>query len=169
MKNLIITGFEKSTGKPVNRGLPEDTGPSEASFDESHDKSYSGYGTDTNSPYCIAPAAVIRSDSLTLELSNDILNFCFADSSRWCFMLDDAGIRRVVIACGFAQRNRWSVQDNWGTEPLRILSKRQLYFSSVTDAPTASRDFYGWGEVSFSSTSGWRQALCSSRGSAKKA
>ena len=83
-------------------------------------------------------------------------------------MLEDAaGIRRVVIACGYVDLRK-------GIDGLsmiigdRYLLKRELYSYSVADGPTASRDFYGWETVFFSSTNGWRQVPCPGREPAKR-
>lgn len=37
-------------------------------------------------------------------------------------------------------------------DTIRILLKKEHYSSFVADAPTASKDFYGWKTVSFNST-----------------
>ena len=64
-------------------------------------------------------------------------------------MLEDAaGIRRVVIACGYVDLRKgidglsMIIGDRYHQNPL----KRELYSYSVADDPTASRDFCGWGD-----------------------
>ena len=86
-------------------------------------------------------------------------------------MLEDAaGIRRVVIACGYVDLRKgidglsMIIGDRYHQNPL----KRELYSCSVADGPTASRDFYGWETVFFSSTNGWRQVPCPVREPAKR-
>ena len=86
-------------------------------------------------------------------------------------MLEDAaGIRRVVIACGYVDLRKgidglsMIIGDRYHQNPF----ERELYSCSVADGPTASRDFYGWETVSFSSTNGWRQIPCPGRGPAKR-
>ena len=87
-------------------------------------------------------------------------------------MLEDAaGIRRVVIACGYVDLRKGidGLSMIIGeTDTIRILLKRELYSCSVADGPTASRDFYGWETVFFSSTNGWRQVPCPGREPAKR-
>lgn len=86
-------------------------------------------------------------------------------------MLEDAaGIRRVVIACGYVDLRKgidglsMIIGDRYHQNPLKM----ELYSCSVADGPTASRDFYGWETVSFSPTNGWRQVPCPGREPAKK-
>ena len=78
-------------------------------------------------------------------------------------MLEDAaGIRRVVIACGYVDLRKgidglsMIIGDRYHQNPF----EKELYSYSVADGPTASRDFYGWETVFFSSTNGWRQVPC---------
>ena len=69
-------------------------------------------------------------------------------------MLEDAaGIRRVVIACGYVdlRKDRWAVPPSSGGRYHQNPFEKELYFYSVADGPTASRDFYGWETVFFSS------------------
>lgn len=86
-------------------------------------------------------------------------------------MLEDAaGIRRVVIACGYVDLRKgidglsMIIGDRYHQNPF----EKELYSCSVADGPTASRDFYGWETVSFSSTNGWRQVPCPGREPAKR-
>ena len=76
-------------------------------------------------------------------------------------MLEDAaGIRRVVIACGYVDLRK-------GIDGLSMIIGDR-YHQNVADGPTASRDFYGWETVFFSSTNGWRQVPCPGREPAKR-
>ena len=79
-------------------------------------------------------------------------------------MLEDAaGIRRVVIACGYVDLRK-------GIDGLSMIIGDRYHQNPFEkrDGPTASRDFYGWETGCFSSTNGWRQVPCPGREPAKR-
>ena len=88
-------------------------------------------------------------------------------------MLEDAaGIRRVVIACGYVDLRKGidGLSMIIGVRPpLPGIDNEGIFtLRNVADGPTASRDFYGWETVFFSSTNGWRQVPCPGREPAKR-
>ena len=78
-------------------------------------------------------------------------------------MLEDAaGIRRVVIACGYVDLRK-------GIDGLSMIIggryhqnpfEKGTLFLFCGRRSDRTRDFYGWETVFFSSTNGWRQVPC---------
>ena len=86
-------------------------------------------------------------------------------------MLEDvAGIRRVVIACGYVDLRKgidglsMIIGDRYHQNPF----EKGTLFLFCGRRSTASRDFCGWETVFFSSTNGWRQVPCPGREPAKR-
>ena len=135
-------------------GLQEAANPSALSFVEIPVKTALDTAPVPTVPAAMTPVAVIRSGRLTLELSNDISESLLC---RRCFMLEDAaGIRRVVIACGYVDLRKgidglsMIIGDRYHQNPFE---KGTLFLFCGRRSDRIKGLL--WMAVSFSSTNGW--------------
>lgn len=83
---------------------------------------------------------------------------------------DSAGIRRVVLACGYVDLRKGidGLSISLVTDIIRILLKKEPSSSSAADGLTGSKAFSGWVTVSSSFTKGWKPVPCHGQEPVKK-